>query len=119
MNRQGGMFLAGLALSALGKPDRWVPVAGTADTFVEYLDTDSVKRSGDKVAVWTRRDFVSGQSTLWHEIEFDCPARTETIVAYVRDDGGTVSHNVVRPHRAASAIVPGSVEERIFRIACP
>lgn len=118
MNGQGGMFLVGLALSALTEPDRWVPVGRSANAYEEYLDTNSVKRSGDKVTVWTRRDFVSGQSTLWHEIEFDCRARTETIVAYVRDDGGTVSHNAVRPHRAASAIVPGSVEERIFGIAC-
>ena len=118
MNPQGGMVLAGLALSALTQPDRWIPVGDGANAHQEYIDTNSVQRSGDKVTVWTRRDFVSGQNTLWHEIEFDCSARTETILAYVRDDRGTVSHNVVRPHRAASAIVPGSVGENIFTIAC-
>jgi hypothetical protein len=70
------------------------------------------------VALWTRRDLVRERATLWHEIELDCAARTQTIMAWVRDDQGTVSHNDVRPHREASPISPNSVEEKIFDIAC-
>jgi hypothetical protein len=44
--------------------------------------------------------------------------RTEAILSYIRDDRGTISHNVVRPHRAASRIHPRSVQESIFNIAC-
>lgn len=115
--RLGGLLLAGLALSAATPPERWLHVGGSA-AFEEYLDSESVQRNGDKVTLWTRRDYASGQATAWHEIEFDCSARTETILAWVRDDGGTVSHNVVRPHRASSPIPPGSIEERTFNIAC-
>ncbi len=113
-----GMFLTGLALSAGVQPDRWVPVGGSANSYEEYLDRESVSRSGDKVTVWTRRDFVRGQGTAWHEIEFDCSTRTETILAYIRDDGGTISHNVVRPHRESAPIPPNSAAERIFNLAC-
>jgi hypothetical protein len=112
------MFLTLLALSAMVEPDRWVHVGGLADRYEEYLDTESVKRSGDKVTLWTRRDFASDRATLWHEIEFDCSKRMETIIAYIRDEGGAVSHNDVRPHRQASPIPPASAEERIFKIAC-
>jgi hypothetical protein len=112
------MFLTGLALAAVNPPERWVHVGGSADSYREYLDTESVTRSGDKVSVWTRRDFAGGQATAWHELEFDCSTRTETILAYVRDDRGTVSHNVVRPHRGPAPIAPNSVEERIFDLAC-
>ena len=112
------MLLAALALATVIPPDRWVHVGGSTDLYEEYLDTESVRRSGDKVTLWTRRDFVRDQGTAWNEIEFDCSARTETILAWVRDDNGTVSHNVVRPHREAAPIPRGSVEERIFNIAC-
>lgn len=112
------MILTALALSTAIQPDRWVHVGGSTNLYEEYLDKESVSRSGDKVTLWTRRDFVRDQGTAWHEIEFDCSKRTETILAYVRDDRGTISHNVVRPHREALLIPPKSVEERIFNIAC-
>ena len=70
------------------------------------------------MTLWTRRDFAGGGATVWHEIELDCAARTETIVAFIRDDGGIISHNDARPYRAASPIRPGSAEERIFAIGC-
>lgn len=112
------MFLIAVALSMETPPDRWIHVGGRTSLYEEYLDKESVKRSGDKVTLWTRRDFMLDRSTSWNELEFDCSTRTETILAYVRDDGGTISHNVVRPHRKASPIPPKSVEERIFNIAC-
>jgi hypothetical protein len=112
------MFFTALALFAAVQADRWVLVGGSTNVHEEYLDTESVKRSGDKVTLWTRRDFVQNKATAWKEIEFDCSARTETILAYIRDDRGIISHNVVRPHRAASPIPPASVEEKIFNIAC-
>ena len=110
--------LAGLALSAVIQPERWVHVGTHANSHEEYLDRESVKRSGDKVTLWTRRDLVQNQGTAWHEIELDCAATTETILAFIRDDGRSISHNVARPHRKSSPIAPGSVEERIFDIAC-
>lgn len=112
------MFLTALVISMMIQPDRWIHVGGSTNLYEEYLDKESIKRSGDKVTVWTRRDFVLDQGTAWNEIEFDCSARTETILAYIRDDGRTISHNVVRPHRGSSPIPPESVEERIFNIAC-
>ena len=112
------MLLTALALATVIQPDRWVHVGGSANLYEEYVDKESVRRTGDKVTLWTRRDFVRDQGTAWNEIEFDCAARKETILAYVRDDGRTVSHNVVRPHRAAAPVPRGSVEERIFNIAC-
>ena len=112
------IFLTGLALSGEAQPDRWVHVGGSADSHQEYLDTESVRRSGDKVSLWTRRDFARDGSTAWHELEFDCTTRTETVVAWIRDEGGTVSHNDVRPHRGPSPIAPNSAAETIFKLAC-
>jgi hypothetical protein len=112
------MLLTALALSTVIPADRWVHVGGSAGLYEEYLDTDSVKRTGDKVTLWTRRDFVRDQGNAWNELEFDCSERMETILAYIRDNGRTVTHNVVRPHRGSAPIPPNSVPEKIFNIAC-
>jgi hypothetical protein len=112
------MLLTALALSVAIQPDRWVHVGGRDNSYKEYLDAQSVVRSGDKVTLWTRRDFVLGKGTAWMELEIDCATRMETVVAWIRDEGGSVSHNVVRPHRKAAPIPPGSTAERIFDLTC-
>ena len=112
------MFLIAVALTLEVLPERWVHVSGGTSPSEEYLDKASIRRSGDKVTLWTRRDFALARGTSWNELELDCSMRTATILAFIRDDGGTISHNVTRPHRDASAIPPDSVEERIFNIAC-
>jgi hypothetical protein len=112
------VFLIAVVLSAVSPPHRWVPFGGSANRDEEYLDRESVRRVGDKVTLWTRRDLVLGQGSVWKELEFNCLMRTETIVAYIRDDGGAISHNLARPHRKASPILAKSVEETIFNLVC-
>jgi hypothetical protein len=107
-----------LALLTAVEPERWVHVGGSAGAYEEYLDRASIKRNAKKVTLWTRRDFVQDRGTAWNEIEFDCATKRETILAYVRDDGKSISHNMVRPHRESSPVSPGSVEERIFDMVC-
>lgn len=112
------MTLIFLVLSAATPADRWVHVAGGPTSHGEYVDTQSIKRNGDKVTLWTRRDLVNGQGTAWNELELDCRMKTETILAYIQDDGRSVSHNPVRPHREASLIPRDSGAEKILAIAC-
>ena len=112
------MFLIAVALSLEVLPERWVHVGGSTDLSEEYLDKASVRRSGDKVTLWTRRDFALARGTSWNELEFDCSLRTSTILTFIQNDDGTISHSVTRPYRDASPISPDSVEERIFNIAC-
>jgi hypothetical protein len=111
------MFLAALVLSTTIQAERWVPLGGSAGQ-QEYLDKESVKRSGDKVTLFTRREIPAEKATYWEEIEFDCAAGTDTIVAWIRSDERGVDHNVVRPHRAAAPIAPNSPKRRAFEIAC-
>lgn len=112
------MILTVLALLAAAQPDRWVHLGGSAGVHEDYLDKDSIAKKGGKVALWTRRDLVRDEATLWYEIQLDCVGRTQTIVAWIRDDRGTVSHSVDRPHRAAAPIKAGSLEEKVFSLAC-
>ncbi len=56
------MFLTALALHAAVQAERWVNVGGSEGSHREYLDTQSIKRTGEKVTLWTRRDLVQGQA---------------------------------------------------------
>jgi hypothetical protein len=98
--------------------DRWVPVNGGDGTHRDYLDRQSLQRNGHKVTLWTRRDFAGQQRTLWHEIEVNCAAKSDTIIAWVEDDAGAVTHNVARPHRPSATIPPNSLSQSIFDLVC-
>jgi len=98
--------------------DRWVPVSGSNGTYRDYLDRESLQRHGNKVTVWTKRDFAGQQRTLWHEIEVDCAAKSDTIIAWVEDNAGAVTHNLVRPHRPSATIPPNSLGQSIFDLVC-
>jgi Surface-adhesin protein E len=112
------MFLIVLAITLAAPAERWVRIGGSANLYEEFLDKESVTRTGDKVTLWTRRDFARGGGIVWHEIEIDCARKEAAIVAFIRDDAGIVSHNDARPYKAASTISPGSVEEELFNLAC-
>jgi hypothetical protein len=118
MNRSRLQFAVALALSMLMPSDRWVPLSNGEEEHRDYLDRESIQRSGSKVTLWTRRNYVARQRTAWNEIEVDCLQKRDTILAYVQDDGGTVSHNIVRPHRHSTAIPPNSAQEKIFEFVC-
>ncbi len=112
------MIVITLALAAVTLADRWVHVGGSPNQHEEYVDKESIQRSGEKVTLWTRRNLVSDQGTIWNELELDCRIKTETILATIQDDGRSISHSAVRPHREASPIRANSVEERLFNLAC-
>jgi hypothetical protein len=112
------MFLIAVAIAMVPPPERWVRIGGSANLYEESVDNESVRRTGDKVTLWTRRTSTLGDVTVWQEIEISCSMKNAAILAYIRDDSGAISHNDVRPHRAASPISPNSVEEKLFNIAC-
>ena len=118
MNRPRLQFVIVCALSMTMQSDRWISIGSSNNASQDYLDQESIKRSGNKVTLWTRRDFITQQRTAWNEIEVDCSSKRDTILAHVQDDAGTISHNVVRPHRGSTAIPPNSIEERIFHLVC-
>src|SRR5687768_17591104 len=101
MNRSRLQFALACALSMVTEPDRWVALSGSDEGHEEHLDRASIQRNGDKVTLWTRRDFVTQQRTVWNEIEVDCSTRRDTILAFIQDDAENISHNFVRPHRAS------------------
>jgi hypothetical protein len=111
-------WVMAFALAMVTPSERWVHVGGSANAYQDYLDRESIQRNGHIVTLWTRRDFLTQQRTAWNEIEVDCTNKRDTILAFVQDDAGTVSHNIARPHRESIAIPPHSAGERIFDLVC-
>jgi hypothetical protein len=111
-------ILAAMMMSVAVTTERWVRISGSDGTHWDYLDRHSLKRDGNKVTLWTRRDFARQQRTLWHEIEVDCAAKSDTISAWVEDNDGAVTHNLVRPHRPSATIPPNSLGQSIFDLVC-
>jgi hypothetical protein len=109
---------AAFAPSTALQADRWVSIGGSASAYREYVDKQSISRNGDKATLWTRSESALGEETAWKEMEFDCSVRMHTILAYIRDDRGTITHNVDRPHQKSSPVQPASVEERNFNLVC-
>jgi hypothetical protein len=111
-------ILAVMMMSVAVPTDRWIPVSGSEGPHRDYLDRHSIQRNGHKVTLWTRRDFAGQQRILWHEIEIDCAAKMDTIIAWVEDNAGAVTHNVHSPHRPSATIPPGSLGQTIFDLVC-
>lgn len=111
-------ILAAMMMSVPVPTDRWILVSGTDGPQRDYLDRHSIQRNGNKVTTWTKRDFAGQQRILWHEIEVDCAAKSDTIIAWVEDNAGAVTHNLVRPHRPSATIPPNSLGQSIFDLVC-
>lgn len=111
------IVVAGLALILAAPSERWVEI-GSGAAHRDYLDRDSIERAGDRVTLWTRRDFATERRTRWHEMEVDCSRRQDTLLAWVEDHEGSVSHNVTRPARGPAPIADGSLAARIYDAVC-
>jgi hypothetical protein len=112
------MIGAALALAIAAPADRWLAIGDATESYRDFLDRESLQRVGSKVTLWTRREVAAAQRTLWHELEIDCVRRESTILAWVQDEAGQVSHNSVRPHRGPAPIAADSLDEAIFTAVC-
>jgi hypothetical protein len=115
------MMAAALAQAA---SDRWVEVSrDTSQT--SYIDTQSIQRRGSVATAWLRTELETpleeGATSLMFQNEFDCSARTYTLVAWHHRSGDdkTVSEgSVPATERRASPVLPETQGEDEFDIAC-
>jgi hypothetical protein len=108
----------------------WVK-AGENDKFTNYVDSQSIRRDGNKVRAWTLDDYKSGQvladnktrylSTVARQ-EFDCfedTVRTFDRHGYSEKMGtGDIvisSQNLTEP---AVSLPPGSMGATVFKAVC-
>lgn len=114
--------------TAYAQSGRWVQVSQTNNRDVE-VDTETIRRTGSRVTVWQRSRFLEPQRTrsgrlytmALSQFEYDCEARTSTLLASVaRDAQGQTVVNLTVPtyERIADPLAPETSGERIMEFAC-
>ena len=109
----------------------WTRVTESADgDLTAYIDFGTIKRKGNKVKMWYLQDYkavhslsrngeyLSGAS--YHE--YDCEEDTKRMLDLYLYSGNMRQGDIVYSHKnikeEAESIIPQSIEESLFKIAC-
>ena len=110
----------------------WTRFIGSADgSMTVYGDFETIKRKGSKVKMWSVNDFKTVQlipvsntkflSTVARQ-EYDCEEETKRILDGYWYSGnmkqGEIVYSFTNIKEEAESIMPGSIDEVLFKIAC-
>ena len=108
----------------------WTAVStASTDDMTTYVDYGTIKRKGNKVKMWALYDFKTiqrwGNSSFLSQInhiEYDCEeeaTRTLDYFLYLGNKGsGEVVYSRTNKKYEAVSIIPGTIDEIVFNIAC-
>ena len=108
----------------------WTPVDGSKDgDMTVYVDFETIKKKDNKVKMWDLFDYKTVQkvgnyrflSVLDH-YEYDCDEETRRMLDFYWYSGnmknGEIVYSQTNIKNEAESIVPGSISETKFKIAC-
>jgi len=119
------ILLAVVSSSAIAE---WIEI-GATDNSTLYFDSNTIRKSGNKVKMWSLSDFnsveeVSGDKFLseMHQDEYDCKEE-QTRLLYLtwhseNMGGGNVVYVENEPDKNWSPIPPESANEILWKFAC-
>ena len=108
----------------------WTRVAESADgDMTAYIDFGTIKRKGDKVKMWSMNDYKTvhsldngGYLSGASYDEYDCEGGTRRMLDLYLYSGNMRSGDIVYSHKnikeEAESIIPQSILESLFKIAC-
>ena len=123
------LLLAVLSTSAMAE---WI-LMGESKDFTNYADFSTIKKAGDKVKMWTMQDYKTMQIEEMATIlkflsmkvqkEYDCQNETVSVLAYFwyssnMGEGQTVLFSTKRSDSGTSPVVPGTIWQAEWKIAC-
>ncbi len=118
-----------LAVVSTGAAADWVLVSGgAADGISAYADPATIRKTGDKVTMWTLTDYKATQKTdgktfmsVRSQNEYDCQeGQARIFYANIHSKnmaGGEIISTSIKP-RDWEPNEPGSVSEALWKIAC-
>ena len=126
-------LLAYLSLTIIctGAQAEWSRV-GAGDNYTTYVDTASLRKNNNIVKIWTLDDFKTAKSRLTpgldlktyfsstHLLEFDCKEEYFNILYSLLYEQPMAKGEIIDSDNvpSKSPVVPGSVGELIFGLAC-
>jgi hypothetical protein len=108
-------------------------IYGDSEEFKSYLDKDTIRKNGAIVKIWELQNFVTiqrntddGQKYKSQKIYVanDCKSEMRSITSLISYEGefgaGVVTYSVSVPEKDWNwrAIVPGSIGQSLWQIAC-
>ena len=114
----------------------WTPVDGSKDgDMTVYIDFGTIKRKGNKVKMWKLYDFKTVKKLAVKKLgendrylsgvfytEYDCEEETGRMLDLYLYSGNMRQGDIVYSHKnikeEAESIIPQSIEESLFKIAC-
>ena len=110
----------------------WTRVTESADgDMTVYADSETIKRKGRKVKIWRLYDYktvqiLAGDNTRRYlssvgRLEYDCEEETSAVLDIYWYSGNMRQGDIVYSSTTkdeAISILPGSIEESLFKIAC-
>lgn len=124
------IFIGALALplALLGSPalsENWRVVTKVGEVF-GYIDTDSIKRDGDKVRFWMELRLPQAQAAptghrfdrMGSMIEIHCRAKTYRSLRIRANLGDQLIHEDKSPDKSASPVRPGTAADDEMRAVC-
>ena len=108
----------------------WVKTGGT-DDFDKYLNPQSIRRDGNKVKVWTLKDYKSGQvlgdnkTRFFSDVlryEYDCFEDTNRLIDLYSYSGkmgqGDIVLSIPNVTIPAGSVIPGSIGAATLKLVC-
>lgn len=113
----------------------WELVGESTGSDQYYIETESIRRVGNKVQCWETHNYNEPQfeqnplnhynnkySSAVHFVEYDCFSKTFMslqIVEYSdKDRNGSVIYSKEFPPTTSSRVIPGTVSEMLMMFAC-
>ena len=108
----------------------WTSVTGSNDgDMTVYIDSETIKRKGNKVKIWSLIDYKTVQETISYRYlssvtlnEYDCEEEIKRMLDLHWYSGnmrqGDIVYSIRNIKDEPESIVPGSLIEVVFKIAC-
>ena len=102
----------------------WVYITSVKSGTFHYYDADTIRRSGNYVTVWEKRDHSFDKTVKAREtktqIRFNCAERTLTVLDFTKyyPDGKTETTTVPRYQHEVQSVIPDTIGETILKAVC-
>ena len=118
-----------LATLSAGAAAEWALVGGVENVFSAYADQATIRRDGSRVDMWGIYDFnnadmsIDGHKHFSTKVlrQYDCGDPRVRLLSYLDYSGRMGAGQVIASNgdtRRWETIVPGSVDEAFWKIAC-
>jgi hypothetical protein len=119
------LMLAVVSSSAMAE---WVAI-GTTDNSTHYANPNTIRKSGNKVKIWTLTDFNAVEEhkgdkflSIKAQEQYDCKEEQRRLLYFSRHSenmgGGGIVYSDAKPDKSWRPIPPDSVAEMVWKFAC-